>query len=89
MIESVDMFCVLPSLPDGPGAQSLLKCIRAMVRCLPVLVCFSYRQFLTSFSVVPAGRSAAATTIYISVIRRLPVAPLGRKLGRIPVFVGP
>ncbi len=39
-------------------------------------------------SVVPAGRSAAAAAISVSVMRRLRVAPLGKRLGRIIDFVG-
>ena len=50
-------------------------------------MCFSYNKILMSFSVVPAGRSAAATTIPLSVMRRLPVAPLGRKIGTYSLLV--
>ena len=39
-----------------------------------------------SLSVEPAGRSAAAAVISESVMRRRPVAPLGRKIGAYSCF---
>ena len=60
-------------------------CHGAVATCFGVL--FLTKKFFMSLSVEPAVRSAAAAVISLSVMRRLPVTPLGRKIGTYSFFL--